>query len=302
MLLINGEHATQINALDRGLSYGDGLFETLALIEGRPRLWHYHLQRLHHGCRRLSLALPDARLLEHELLTLQQQYKGIDKRRLVAKIVVTRGHGGRGYRPGGGEPTRIVAVFDWPDYPPEHRDGIRVRWCSNRLSLNPQLAGIKHLNRLDQVMASLEWDDEGIAEGLMLDQHGCVVEGTRTNLFLIRGQTLLTAPVDDCGIAGIIREIICTDAIGHHIPVEIRPLTIDDVIGADEVFVCNSIIGIWPVIQIIDDQHPAAFAVGPLTQTIRQRLQDYADASTVTSTVTSADNGAVTSGQVSHGQ
>ena len=280
MLLINGVRTTQINALDRGLTYGDGLFETLALIDGRPRLWRHHLQRLEYGCRRLGLALPDRRLLEHELLTLYRHFNGSDNRRLVAKIIITRGQGGRGYRPVDVEPTRIVSVFDWPDYPPEYIDGIRVRWCRSRLSHNPQLAGIKHLNRLDQVMASLEWNDETIAEGLMLDQRDSVIEGTKTNLFVVRGQTLLTAPVDHCGIAGVIREVICTDVIDHQIPVEIRPLTTDDVRGANEAFVCNSIIGIWPVVRIIDDRRPAVFTVGPLTQTVRQRLHDYLGVST----------------------
>ena len=286
MLLINGERTTQISALDRGLTYGDGLFETLALIDGKPRLWRHHRQRLEHGCRRLGLSMPDARLLEQELLTLYEQHKVTDNRRLVAKIIVTRGQGGRGYRPGNIPPTRIVSVSDWPAHPPGHDEGIQVRWCRTRLGLNPQLAGIKHLNRLEQVMASLEWVDDTIVEGLMLDQRDYVIEGTRTNLFLIKRQTLLTAPVDECGIAGIIRGLICSDHIGHHIPVEIRRLTIDDVLTADEVLVCNSIIGIWPVVRIIDDHRPAVFTVGPLTHIIRQRLHDYVDTNVNTSTDT----------------
>lgn len=277
MLLINGTPTTGIDARDRGLNYGDGLFETLALLDGQPRLWLYHMRRLEHGCRRLGLPLPDTRLLADELAQLYRQYTGNDRQRLVAKIIITRGQGGRGYRPVSAEPTRIVSVSAWPLYPRRHDEGIQVRWCRTRLGQNPQLAGLKHLNRLEQVLASQEWDDDDIAEGLMLDQQGHVIEGTRSNLFVISRQTLVTAPLSECGIAGVVREIICTDVIGHGLPVTVRPLSIADVVAADEAFLCNSIIGIWPIIRIVDVRHAGRFAVGPLTRHLRQCFRQYAD-------------------------
>jgi 4-amino-4-deoxychorismate lyase len=283
MMLINGKNTTRISALDRGLAYGDGLFETLALIDGRPRLWRHHLQRLDYGCRRLGIPVPDAALLEAELQTLCRQHDGGGAGRLVGKITVTRGQGARGYRPRALTPTRIVSVSAWPDYPPERANGIRVRWCRSRLSVNPLLAGIKHLNRLDQVMASREWDDPAIAEGLMCAQDGSVIEGTQSNLFIVRQGTLLTAALDDCGVAGIVRQLICDDVIDHRLPIDVRALSIDDVVSADEVFVCNALIGIWPVIQIIDEEQWADYAAGALTRRVSECLETYSAASAATS-------------------
>jgi len=276
-MLINGRETTLIDALDRGLCYGDGLFETLAIIDGRPQLWQQHLERMQEGCRRLDITMPAEGVLLQELSSLCQRrlQNARSSPRLVAKIILTRGKGGRGYRPTAATGSRIIALFDWPDHPLAHNDGIRVRWCRTPLGINPALAGIKHLNRLEQVMARNEWQDDNIAEGLMLDTRGRVIEGTMSNLFIVRDQRLLTPVLDQCGIAGIIRRLICEDTLGHGLAVTERNMHKNDVYAADELFVCNSLIGLWPVIAIDDQQSPQVFSVGPVTRRLQTLFNAY---------------------------
>jgi len=274
-MLINGIPTTQISALDRGLCYGDGLFETLAIINGKPRLWPQHMERLKAGCLRLGLIMPDVTLIEQEILglTATDTFATVP---CVAKIILTRRQGGRGYRSSGsGECNRIISLFAWPDYPSSFDQGITVRWCHTRLGLNPALAGIKHLNRLEQVMGRSEWQDDSIAEGLMLDQQGQVIEGTMSNLFIVKGQQLLTSILDQCGIQGIIRQLIYNDRIGHGLAVTEQHLEQKDVLEADEVFICNSLIGLWPVVHLHDKQTPKHYDVGDVSQHIRTALQSY---------------------------
>lgn len=186
-MLINGQDSTTLSAQDRGLLYGDGLFETIAIRNGAPLRWERHLQRLMLGCERLGIPCPDVTTLTLESLDL---CKGHD--RAVLKLIVTRGVGGRGYRaPAQLQPTRILARHPWPDYPDHARDGVRVRLCDMRLAQQPALAGIKHLNRLEQVLARAEWNDEDIAEGLLFDREDHVIEATMSNLFLVCGKSVV---------------------------------------------------------------------------------------------------------------
>jgi 4-amino-4-deoxychorismate lyase len=243
-LLIDGVPTDRVAVTDRGLHYGDGLFETVAVTEGVPELWQRHLHRLCLGCERLAIPMPDADLLRAEAGRVCA-----GTRRAVLKLILTRGHGGRGYRPPQeARPTRILALYPWPDYPAAWwQEGVEVRVCRHRLSLNPILAGIKHLNRLDQVLARGEWSDPEISEGLLLDPLGQVIEGTMSNLFLVRTGHLITPALTQAGIAGVMRGLIMDAAATLGISCHSSPLTLTDLMDADELFLCNSIIGIWPV-------------------------------------------------------
>jgi 4-amino-4-deoxychorismate lyase len=263
-ILINGQASDGISSLDRGLLYGDGVFETIAVEDGRLRFWFRHLARLNAGCGRLGISQPEGnRLLEESLAVIS----GVD--RGVLKIIVTRGCGGRGYRPASdATPTRIIQLHTWPDYPETcHGSGVRVRLCRQR---NPALAGIKHLNRLEQVLARGEWDDPGILEGLLLDEDDHPVGGTMSNLFIVRDRVLMTPELVRCGVAGILRTVVLEVAARVPMPLQVRALGLDDLWGADEMFLTNSLFGIWPVIAI--EGRP--YRKGVLTQQLQQLLKD----------------------------
>ncbi len=244
MNLVNGKPADLLPLTDRGLLYGDGLFETLTFRAGRALAWEQHMQRLRLGCQRLGIPAPDPGLLHAEMRQLCRQAE-----LAVLKIIITRGSGGRGYPPPADcLPTRILCRHPWPDYPPQlTRDGIQLRLCDYRLPANPMLAGIKHLNRLDQVLARAEWDDPGIREGLMLDAQGRLIEGTMSNVFIVESGRLLTPALDRAGVAGIVRGEILEWARSRQFPHELVDLPVARLEKADCVFVCNSLIGIWPV-------------------------------------------------------
>lgn len=279
MMLINGKPAHQISAQDRGLHYGDGLFETLAVKNGAPLVWDRHMLRLGLGCSRLGIEPPDPTLLRAET---EQLCAGVE--RAVLKIIITRGAGGRGYRPCPAPPpslrsppqaspiTRIVARYPWPEWPQHFwQEGVRVRVCQTPLGLNPSLAGIKHLNRLEQVLARSEWDDPDIPEGLMLDQTGSVIEATQSNLFIVKEGRLLTPDLSASGVAGIMRSCIIEIAAQLSIPCSVTRLTLAEVLGAEEGFLCNSLIAVWPVREITG----TVLKPGPVTALIYEHIQNF---------------------------
>ena len=246
-MLINGQPGDCIAASDRGLAYGDGLYRTLEARYGQPLLWRWQWQRLAADCASLRLLCPDEALLLAEIAQVAGALP-----RAVVKILLTRGSGQRGYAmPADAMPTRIVSAAAWGGYPAERAEhGVAVRWCDTRLAIQPLLAGIKHLNRLENVFARSEWHDPAIAEGLMLDMDGTVVEGTMSNLFIVHAGELLTPPLDRCGVSGAMRACVLDAAANLGIPVREGRLQPGDVLAADEAFVCNSLAGIWPLRQL----------------------------------------------------
>ena len=246
-MLINGKEDHLIDAGDRGLSYGDGLFETLAVSANSPCLWKDHMRRLEAGCLRLGIPVPEQESLREEVLReIGSAQQG------VIKIIVTRGPGGRGYRlPGKVIPTRMVHYTPWPEHIQEARaKGVAVRVCSSRLGLNPTLAGLKTLNRLEQVIARSEWSSPAIFEGLMCDLEGRIVEGTMSNLFLLRGGVLVTPDLSRCGIAGVMRRVVMTTAEEMGIRVSVEEITLEALMHSDGLFLSNSLIGIWPIREV----------------------------------------------------
>jgi len=268
-LLINGIQTDQISALDRGVQYGDGLFETIAIIDGRICLWERHLRRLYDGCERLAIAAPAPEKLFAEAKTVIK-----DHQKGVLKIIVTRGTGGRGYRsPVDAQTNRVVYYASWPDYPKAYwAKGISICVCSTRLGINPKLAQIKHLNRLEQVLARSEWDDPAIFEGLMLDSDGHVIEGTMSNLFLIKDATLITPDLSRCGIAGVMRGLIIELAVALNIPVVIKDLSLEDLKTADALFVSNSLIGILPARELSGQRYSLDSIPSALVKAVDDRM------------------------------
>lgn len=263
--LIDGVRGDTLPIADRGLHYGDGLFETISLRQGVPCLWSEHLARLRLGAERLGIPLPDFELLLRECRELAD---GVAAG--VIKLMLTRGVGGRGYRPPHHpRPSRLLLLYPQPARPASgSRVGVAVRWCETRLGENPQLAGIKHLNRLEQVLARAEWDPDadadGCAEGLMCDCRGRVIAGTMSNLFVYARGRLLTPRLDTCGVAGTARALVLRLAPTEGLPVAEVDLYPVDLVAADGLFLTNAVNGVWPIRRLGDQ----IFDVGRLPQSL----------------------------------
>lgn len=245
---IDGQPGASLPADDRGLAYGDGLFETIRIAGGRSPLLELHMQRLLRGAETLRLPLDlDTVLAELKAFIAAQAQAG--RSDCTVKLIVTRGSAGRGYRPlPEAQVRRALLAFAPPAWPSTHsEDGVALFECATRLAINPALAGIKHLNRLEQVLARAEWDDARYAEGLLCDAEGRVIEATMSNLFLGQDGVLVTPRLHRCGVAGVLRGFLLARALSLGIPVSERDVTRAELDASDELFVCNSNFGIWPV-------------------------------------------------------
>lgn len=260
---LNGVAGAAVDPVDRGLHYGDGVFETLRVRDGRPRALERHLDRLSHGLGRLGIPPPARDILAAEL-----QRAAACPSAGVVKLIVTRGAGGRGYRtPEHPQPMRLVAAYPAPGYLAQWSEtGVAVRYCETRLAPQPRLAGLKHLNRLEQVLARAEWDTDLFDEGLMLDPEGRVVCGTLSNLFVVRDGRWRTPRVDRCGVAGTMRAALLAAAQEAGIDAREADLTPADLAGADEIFLSNAVAGAWPVRRIADRE----LAPGPAVRLAQQ--------------------------------
>lgn len=240
---VDGVPDDRVPVFDRGLHYGDGLFETFRVQHGWPCLWRDHWLRLRLGARRLGLPDLDADRLLAEIRALSG-----DLSVAVVKLLVTRGDGGRGYRPPRNTLRRILTLYPWSDHPPAWSTrGVDVILCQTPVSEQPRLAGLKHLNRLDQVLARDEWDDPAIAEGLMADADGRLIGGTMSNLFLLVGDRLVTPSLDRAGVAGTVRAAVIREApsLGYRVvETGVEPA---DLFAADGAFVTNALIGCWSI-------------------------------------------------------
>jgi 4-amino-4-deoxychorismate lyase len=261
--LINGTQSARVSADDRGLLYGDGLFETMAATEGKVRNLDLHLARLEDGCRRLSMPTPSSGLIAEEC---SRVLEGIGN--ATVKLIVTRGTGPRGYRPPP-EPTVTRIVTSMAPRPRgDTLPPLVVRLCQTRLGLNPLLAGLKHLNRLEQVMACAEWEDPEIGEGLMLSVDGRLISATAANVFLVLDGRLVTPDIRDCGVSGTMRQVVLAAARDLGIPASVEDLRPESLDVAQEVFVTNAIIGIRAVGELMGVRK---WEVGEITRALTPR-------------------------------
>lgn len=241
-IIINGNPNDSVSSLDRGLLYGDGVFETIAFKNSQLQFWNEHIDRLQHGCNVLAIANVDGQLLRNEIEQLID-----DDEQCVFKIIITRGLGQRGYKPTQQPPTRIIQKFPYPSFPSIYtEDGIDVTLCEYQLSKQTKLSKIKHLNRLEQILSRAEWDDE-FQEGLVCDVNNCVIEATSSNVFFENNHTLFTPNLNACGVEGVLRNAVLQFCKNNDIKFEIRDIKLDEIENITSMFVCNSIIGVWPV-------------------------------------------------------
>ncbi len=264
--LVNGEISTLVATTNRGLNFGDGLFETLVVQQGRPRRWQGHMDRLGIGCERLGLTMPPQSILLREVQTVSA---GLGN--AVVKIVICRGGLSKSYMPPQDEEcVRIVSAERFPEGIARlARKGARARICELRLAIQPALGGMNHLNRLEQVLASAELREKGAREGILLDRESHVTCAVGANIFLVSEDRLLTPRLDLCGVRGVVRGHILA---GFGPRCEQRRVTLDMLQEADELFICNTVKGIVPL-TAVDEQE---FAIGPVTRELQNWLAEGA--------------------------
>ncbi len=247
---------------ERGLHYGDGLFETLLKREGKIPLWNDHYQRLRKGCHRLHIALPEEEWLVDRIAQETQ-----DVETSVVKLIVTRGSGGRGLKlPAINRPS--IFVFKYPYTAITDKEiTLDVVICKTQLPINRNLAGLKHLNRLDYVLAALELESRGIkGEGILLDTEGYLVEGIISNLFFCIQDQIYTPSLDLTGVEGVMRKQILGYFESQGLKVKIGRFSTQLLMQAKECFMCNSVHGVRPIGSVDQIQ----FNIGPLTRNLME--------------------------------
>jgi 4-amino-4-deoxychorismate lyase len=264
--LVNGVEGAGISTDDRGLQYGDGLFETMAAANGKVLRLDRHLARLAEGCHRLGMPSPSSDQIESDCARVLEGMGAA-----VVKLVVTRGPGPRSYVP----PlrptlTRIVISTAQQVSEAEAARPLSVRICETRLGRNPRLAGIKHINRLEQVLAGAELREPLADEGLMRSTDDRLVCATAANVFMVRNGRLLTPQISDCGVAGVMRETVLRAAAQLGLEVEVGDFTLADLERADECFLTNAVRGIRPVGLV---EGLKTFGPGPTIPRLREALE-----------------------------
>ena len=263
--LINGNSNYTISPLDRGFAYGDGIFRTLIMREGQPENWPLHYQKLVADCAAINIVCPSAEILMSDLAQLF-----LPTETAVAKIIITRGEGERGYAPPAiTAPMRVVLKTAMPNYPKSYSaQGVNLHVCKTQLAAQPLLAGVKHLNRLENVLARMEWTDPTIADGIMLDHQNNVIECTAANIFARFNDTLITPDLSQCGIAGITRQRIIEHSKLWSLKIEINQINLEQLLSADEVIISSSLFTAWQVQHILHKN----WQPSPLANNIRKTL------------------------------
>lgn len=263
---INGISCQHLPIMDRGLHYGDGIFETIACVDGKLQFWNEHIERMYSGANQLCI---ESNVIDNFEQDVQILLQANEISNCVVKLILTRGQSDRGYRSAKPQkPTRLVILSDLPQYPEQYSNqGIKACFCAHPVSANSRLAGIKHLNRLDNVLARNEWQDE-YQEGFMLNDSGHIIEGTMSNIFAVKNNQLHTPSLNYSGVDGIIRRQILSIAKQQSIESVITDIKKEDIINMDEVFVCNSLIGVWP----INNLENKSYSVGPITRNLSEAL------------------------------
>ena len=242
--LVNGIYQDSLLVSDRGLQYGDGVWETLLIRSSCIILLEEHLARLFKGCSILKITALDTQLLRDEIQQITRSFS-----EGVLKIIITRGSAGRGYSPSNlNSPSRILSIHSIPKTIEKYRKtGIHIQQCETRLAHQPLLSGIKHLNRLEQVLARGEVLPE-YQEGVVCDYNGHVIEGTMSNIFIIKNKEVSTPMLKLCGIKGIMRQNVIQYLSSRNIEVIEKIVTISALKDADGIFFTNSVIGFWPTL------------------------------------------------------
>ncbi len=253
--LIDGEFKDSISVLDRGLSYGDGIFETMVwcFIKEKKNFgvefWNRHLRRIEKSCMITKIKMPPIELLNTYKKRILEKSFNQGLKEGVLKIIITRGVGGRGYKFDSDiKPTIIFLSFSKNHLDQSlYKNGVNVRFCESSIFKNFELAGLKHLNRLDSVIARSEWTKKDIFEGILVDDLENIVEGTMTNIFFTKDKILFTPHISNFGIKGIMRQVVMEKSMLYYEKILETSIKKSDINLFDEMFLTNSILKIVPV-------------------------------------------------------
>jgi 4-amino-4-deoxychorismate lyase len=246
MFLINGIPQETLPASDRAIQFGDGCFTTVRIAAGQICLLDAHLQRLQMACEKLLIPFVAWAELQREMVELAR-----GNERGVLKVIISRGSGGRGYSAANClHPVRILSVSGYPaHYDGWRREGITLELSPVRLGRNPHLAGVKHLNRIEQVLIRTHLEQTDADEALVLDSEGVVTECCAANLFWRNGKDVFTPRLDQAGVNGLMRQF-CLQQLAHSgyrvVEVHAREAVLAE---ADEMVVCNALMPVVPVRQ-----------------------------------------------------
>lgn len=275
--LINGIATDYLHVNDRSVHYGDGIFETILCNKNRLYYWDKHYRRLKLSAEKLNLSCPEEQLLLNDITQLLKGAENIGSDAYAIKIILTRGAGQRGYKYTKDlNSNRIVSLSaidsDYSSLMSNDLLSGELFLCEQQASINENLAGIKHLNRLENVLARNEWNDDAIGkniiDGVMVNANQHVIEGTMSNIFAIKDQQLLTPCLILSGVNGIMRNVVMGLASENNITVTNVNLTLNELLSMDEVFICNSLIGMKSVTNFLN----VAYSDNRITQIIFQAL------------------------------
>ncbi len=242
-----------LSANDRGLAYGDGLFETILVRNGELIWWLEHWQRLCAGAVRLAISMPDEQILLPAIQAL------VENKNAVLKVIVSRGESGRGYAPASGPTSTVLSIHQIPE---RHNSPIALHWCQTQISQQPALAGMKHLNRLENVLARAEWNSPEYTDGLMCDHDGAVICATSANVFIYKDQHWCTPDLSLSGIQGVARQWFLTNLADVHV----ERISRLDVETAEAIFLCNAVRGMMSVNRIESIKFSESLVLAELKQ------------------------------------
>ncbi len=256
------------NQFDDSLTqYGDGVFETMLAVGDGIHHWCYHWQRLKNSCQRLQISLPEKQKLYQQI---QAELRKQDNEFSVVKMIVSRGKGLRGYRSYPHQPCYVQLGISPYKFNTKFYQGLKVRLCQTRLSYQPLLAGMKHINRLEYVMARREAEDGQFDEGLLFNYNEELVEGLISNVFLVKNQQIITPDLSGSGVIGTMRTCLLNQLPSLGYEVKIGTVKTTDIVSADELFLTNATSGVMPVSEIPILEKNFRMTVGKM---IRKKLE-----------------------------
>jgi 4-amino-4-deoxychorismate lyase len=281
--MINGIAADHLMISDRSIHYGDGLFETILCSDNKLYYWQQHYHRLRSSAEKLKITCPDERTFLQDIKELVSN--NIAGNSYVIKIILSRGFGERGYGYSSGiSANRIVLLSELDASYSSMLSNTLLHGelfiCEQQVSINESLAGLKHLNRLENVMARNEWNDKTMKfiDGLMLNADQRVIEGTMSNLFAIRDGKIFTPGLERSGIRGVMRDAVRELAANNGLSLSITGLSLDDLLGMDELFITNSLIGMKRVTKLGDRIFKDVVVTDLIFKALLVSKEDYAQA------------------------